>query len=103
MNQGVSANPAENRRVTDQFAIDFIALTRPCETFSSLCSVHPIMALLMVMTVCLLVYAALEYRIRIALKEQNATFPQSKGPTGAEPDSTLGISLFCRYSPVAPP
>ena len=27
------------------------------------------MALLMVMTVCLLVYAALEYRIRTALKE----------------------------------
>jgi len=28
------------------------------------------MALLMVMTVCLLVYAALEYRIRKALKDQ---------------------------------
>lgn len=38
-----------------------------------------IMALLMVMTVCLLVYAALEYRMRTALKEQAATFPDQKG------------------------
>jgi transposase len=38
-----------------------------------------IMALLMVMTVCLLVYAALEYRIRQALKEHEATFPDQKG------------------------
>jgi transposase len=38
-----------------------------------------IMALLMVMTVCLLVYAALEYRIRTALKEHAATFPDQKG------------------------
>jgi transposase len=38
-----------------------------------------IMALLMVMTVCLLVYAALEYRIRQALKDQEATFPDQKG------------------------
>ena len=37
------------------------------------------MALLMVMTVCLLVYAALEYRIRTALKEHGATFPDQKG------------------------
>ena len=38
-----------------------------------------IMALLMVMTLCLLVYAALEYRIRTALKEHGATFPDQKG------------------------
>jgi transposase len=38
-----------------------------------------IMALLMVMTVCLLVYAALEYRIRRALQEHGATFPDQKG------------------------
>jgi transposase len=37
------------------------------------------MALLMVMTVCLLVYAALEYRIRPALKEHEATFPDQTG------------------------
>jgi transposase len=38
-----------------------------------------IMALLMVMTVCLLVYAALEYRIRTALKAHDTTFPAQKG------------------------
>jgi transposase len=38
-----------------------------------------IMALLMVMTICLLVYAALEYRMRTALKEHEATFPDQKG------------------------
>ena len=38
-----------------------------------------IMALLMVLTVCLLVYAALEYRIRTALKEHGATFPAQTG------------------------
>jgi transposase len=37
-----------------------------------------IMALLMVMTVCLLVYAALESRIRKALKDHGATFPDQK-------------------------
>ena len=37
------------------------------------------MALLMVMTVCLLVYAALQYCIRQALKAHQATFPDQKG------------------------
>ena len=37
-----------------------------------------IMALLMVMTVCLLVYAALEYRIRQALQAHHETFPNQK-------------------------
>jgi transposase len=38
-----------------------------------------LMALLMVMTGCLRVYAALEYRIRMVLKEHEATFPDQKG------------------------
>ena len=38
-----------------------------------------IMALLMVMTVCLLVYAALEYRMRQALHDHAATFPDQRG------------------------
>lgn len=38
-----------------------------------------IMALLRVMTVCLLVYAALESRIRQALKDHGATFPNRQG------------------------
>ena len=37
-----------------------------------------IMALLMGMTVCLLVYAAVEYRLRQALKDHEATFPNQK-------------------------
>lgn len=38
-----------------------------------------IMALLMVMTICLLVYEALEYRIRQALRVQQETVPDQKG------------------------
>jgi transposase len=38
-----------------------------------------IMALLMVMTVCLLVYAAWEYHIPQALQVHEATFPNQKG------------------------
>jgi transposase len=37
------------------------------------------MARLMIMTVCLLVYAALAYRIRTALKDHGAMFPDQKG------------------------
>jgi transposase len=44
-----------------------------------------IMALLMVMTVCLLVYAALEYRIRQALQDHGATFPNHTGPPVQHP------------------
>jgi len=38
-----------------------------------------VMALLMVMTVCLLVYAALAYRIRQVLQDHDATFPNQQG------------------------
>jgi transposase len=38
-----------------------------------------IMALMMVMTICLLVYAALEYRMRQTLKKKKQTFPNQKG------------------------
>ena len=38
-----------------------------------------LMALLMSMPVCLLVYAALEYRMRTVLKGHGATFPDQKG------------------------
>jgi hypothetical protein len=37
------------------------------------------MAVLMVMTVGVLVYAALEYRLRPALQDHGATFPNPKG------------------------
>ena len=38
-----------------------------------------VMALLMIMTLSLLIYATLEYRIRSALVESNQTFPNQKG------------------------
>jgi transposase len=53
-----------------------------------------LMALLMVMTVCLLVYAALEYRIRTALKEHEATFPDQKGKRIQNPTARWVFHYF---------
>jgi transposase len=53
-----------------------------------------IMALLMVMTVCLLVYAALEYRIRTALKARQATFPDQKGQPSQNPTARWVFQYF---------
>jgi transposase len=53
-----------------------------------------IMALLMVMTVCLLVYAALEYRIRTALKAHAATFPDQKGKRIQNPTARWVFHYF---------
>jgi transposase len=61
-----------------------------------------IMALLMVMTVCLLVYAALEYRIRNALSDHEATFPDQKGKRIQNPTARwvfhyfVGIHWLCQ-------
>ena len=61
-----------------------------------------VMALLMVMTVCLLVYAGLEYRIRKAFKEHEATFPDQKGKRIQHPTARsvmqyfVGIHLLCQ-------
>jgi transposase len=61
-----------------------------------------IMALLMVMTVCLLVYTALEYRIRQALNDHEATFPDQKGKRHQHPTArwvfhyVVGIHLLCQ-------
>ena len=61
-----------------------------------------IMALLMGMTVCLLVYAALEYRIRQALHDQAATFPDQRGKRIQHPTARwvfqyfVGIHLLCQ-------
>ena len=44
-----------------------------------------IMALLMVMTICLLVYAALEWRIRQGLKQQGQSIPDQKGKPTQRP------------------
>jgi transposase len=53
-----------------------------------------VMALLMVMTVCLLVYAALEYRIRNALKDNGATFPDQKGKRTQNPTARWVFHSF---------
>jgi transposase len=53
-----------------------------------------VMALLMVMTVCLLVYAALEYRIRRALQEHAATFPNQKGKRIQHPTARWVFHYF---------
>jgi transposase len=53
-----------------------------------------IMALLMIMTVCLLVYAALEYRIRTALKDHGATFPDQKGKPTQTPTARWVFHYF---------
>ena len=52
------------------------------------------MALLMVMTVGLLVYAALEYRIRKTLKDQDATFPNQKGQPVQNPTARWVFQYF---------
>ncbi len=59
-----------------------------------------ITALLMIMTICLLVYAALEYKIRQELKKRKATFPNQKGKSIDNPTarwifhSFFGIHLL---------
>ena len=53
-----------------------------------------IMALLMVMTVCLFVYAGLEYRIRKALKDHEATFPDHKGKRIQHPTARWVLPYF---------
>ena len=52
------------------------------------------MALLMVMTVCLLVYAALEYRMRKTLKDHGATFPNHKGKPVQNPTARWVFHYF---------
>jgi transposase len=60
------------------------------------------MALLMVMTVCLLVDAALAYRIRKARKDHAATFPDQQGRRIQHPTArwvvhyVVGIHLWCQ-------
>jgi transposase len=53
-----------------------------------------IMALLMVMTVCLLVYAALESRLRTVLKDHGATFPDQKGNPTQTPTARWVFQYF---------
>jgi len=56
--------------------------------------VERVMALLMVMTVCLLVYAALEHRIRQTLAEHNESVPDQKGKPTRRPSAKWVFELF---------
>jgi transposase len=53
-----------------------------------------IMALMMVMTLCLLVYAALEYRLRRALHQAQQTFPNQLGQPIANPTARWAFQFF---------
>jgi hypothetical protein len=53
-----------------------------------------IVALLMVMTLCLLVYSALQWRIRQGMKEKG----ESEGESNSNADSTVGLSELRRDS-----
>lgn len=52
------------------------------------------MALLMVMTLCLLVHAALEWRIREGLRQQGQFFPDQKGKPSQRPTARWVIQCF---------
>jgi len=75
-----------------QFVASSLSLKKP----------ERMMALLMVMTVGLLVYAALEYRIRKALTDQEATFPDQQGNRIQHPTARwvvhdfVGIHVLCQ-------
>jgi transposase len=56
--------------------------------------VERVMALLMVMTVCLLVYAALEHRIRQTLSNHEASVPDQKGKPTRRPTAKWVFELF---------
>jgi len=52
------------------------------------------MALLFIMSVCLLVYAALEYRVRATLRDKTVTVPDQKGKPTSEPTARWVFELF---------
>ena len=53
-----------------------------------------IMALMMVMTLCLLIYSALQYRIREVLKVHGATIPNQKGEAISNPTARWVFKYF---------
>ena len=53
-----------------------------------------VMVLTMIMTLCLLLYAALEYRIRESLKQTKRTFPNQKGKGIANPTARWVFQFF---------
>ena len=52
------------------------------------------MALMMVMTLCLLVYAALQHRIRQRLEREQQSFPDQKGKPSQKPTAKWVFHCF---------
>jgi transposase len=69
----------DKKQSTAERGFRFLKAPRFLATALYLKKPERIMALLMVMTICLLGYAALEYRLRQALHGQQETFPDQKG------------------------
>lgn len=103
----LASNPLKMESLSDQELIDaykdqqkvergFRFLKDPMFMASTLFlkSTKRIMALMMVMTLCLLVYAALEYRIREVLKEHEHTFPDQKGGMIPNPTARWVFQFF---------
>ena len=61
------------------------------------------MALLRVLTVCLLVYAALAYRIRAALKDPAETLPAQQGQRIQNPTARWVFHYFVGIHVLCPP
>ena len=57
-------------------------------------SVERVMALTVIMTLCLVVYAALQYRIRQALAEADEAFPDQKGKPTQKPTARWVFQYF---------
>jgi len=57
-------------------------------------SVKRVMALTVIMTLCLMIYAALEYRIRQALRENEETFPNQLGKRVINPTARWVFQYF---------
>nr|WP_240761775.1 IS1634 family transposase [Nitrosococcus wardiae] len=74
----------------------FRCLKDPLFLASSLFLKSPqrIMALLMVMTLCLLVYSALEYRMRQVLSAHRQSFPDQKGNPISNPTARWVFQCF---------
>ncbi len=53
-----------------------------------------IMALMVIMTLCLLIYGALEYRIRQTLQQNQQSFPSQLGTTSAKPSARWVFQFF---------
>jgi transposase len=103
----LATNPLDHQALSDEAVLraykdqqkverGFRLLEDPLFLASSLYLKSPkrLRALMMVMTLCLLVYAALEYRLRQALKASNQTLPNQKGKPIQNPTMRWVFQLF---------